>query len=157
MNNDWKFRRQTFYAMNGDDFTDDLDKNEIPMIFDQDTVVVDAVNYAIAHDSVMRYPGKSYSIAIHYASWLEDFFGVNFYEVLDDPELLPDDPYFVPYSKDKGTYDEIIRILDHVNDWVIGEDQPYLKMTYQYFLQEFMLDEFGRTIFPETSDKKVQG
>lgn len=148
MDKDWKFRRQTFYAMNGDNFTDNLDDNKIPLIFNRDTLVIDAINYSIAHDSVMRYPGKSYAIAIHYASWLEDFFGVDFYETLNDPDLLPDDPYFVPYSEDKGSYEDILKILDHVGEDIISEDQPYLKMTREYFLQEFMLDDRGRAILP---------
>jgi hypothetical protein len=147
---DWKLRRKTFYALNGDNFSDDLSENKIPIIEDYNTKVIDAVNYAISHSYEMRYPGKSYSIAIHYASWLEDNFGVDFYDTLNDPELLPDDPYFVPYSEDKETYDEILKILDQVSDWVIGENQPYLKMTYEYFLQEFMLDEFGRSVLSET-------
>ena len=69
---------------------------------------------------------------------------MDFIETLSDSELLPDDPFFVPYSSDKKTYDEILQILDSVSDGVIGEDQPYLKMTHDYFLQEFMLDDFGR-------------
>ena len=146
MNKDWKFRRQTYYAICGDNFSDKLDDNKIPIIVNYDTKVIDAVNYSISHSSVMHYPGKSYSIAIHYASWLEDYFDVDFKQVLDDPELLPDDPYFVPYSKDPETYDEILDILDGVSDWIIGSNQVYLKMTHEYFLQEFMLDEYGRSI-----------
>lgn len=148
MNHNWKFRRKTFYALNGDNFSDKLDGCGVMMMYNPNTIVSDAVNYSISHDPIMRYPGKSYSIAIHYASWLEDYFGVDFKTTLDDIDLLPDDPYFVPYSKDKEAYDEILDILDGVNNWVIGRDQVYLEMTYKYFLQEFMLDEIGRSILP---------
>jgi hypothetical protein len=148
MSKDWKFRRQTFYSIFKDSLTDKLEDNKIAIVENYDTIVTDAVNYAISHEYIMRYPGKSYSIAIHYASWLEDEFGVDFYETLDDPELLPDDPYFVRYSEDKETYDEILKLLDFFGRDIDGEKQPFLKMTREYFLQEFLLDEVGRSILP---------
>ena len=149
MSNDWKFRRQTFYSIFQENLTDKLEDNKIPIVESYDTIVIDAVNYAIAHEQVMKYPGKSYSIAIHYASWLEDEFGVDFYETLSDPDLLPDDPYFVPYKSDPETYDEILKILDGFGQHIDAESQPYLKMTRDYFLQEFLLDEVGRSILPK--------
>ena len=97
----------------------------------------------------MYYPGKSYMIAVQYASWIEDNFGGDVYELLDDPELLPDDPYFKTYSEDPDTYDAILDFVDNSLDKLQPNGSlPYLEMTYKYFLQEFMLDDEGLKILP---------
>lgn len=145
----WKFRRQTFYAMVGEDSFSDLEsKTTIPIKVDYTSIVDDAINYFLVQDNVMHYPGKSYAIAIAYASWIEDHFGDDFYETLDDPELLPDDKYFIPYSKDKKNYDDIIKVIDRASQQIDPNKLKYLFMTFNYFKQEFMLDEEGLSILP---------
>ena len=50
-------------------------------------------------------------VAICYAFWIMEDYNENFYDVLNDPELLPMDPYFVPYRKDSITYNNIIAVV----------------------------------------------
>jgi hypothetical protein len=154
-NNDWKFRRDTFYALHSGDFTDSVEKNyenlKVIERWDPSEIVEDAINYAIVHTDEMYYPGKSYMIAVQYASWIQDHFGGELLELLDDPELLPDDPYFVRYSESKDIYDRILDFTDKYGQNIsVKDDLPYLQKTYEYFLEEFLLDEKGLTILPRT-------
>ena len=56
------------------------------------------------------YPSKSYFVAICYAHWLSAEFDENFYDLLNDSELLAgNDPYYITYSKDQHTYDMILK------------------------------------------------
>jgi hypothetical protein len=156
---DWKFRRQTFYSLiSKDTFTDLLDNNKLPLVerFNKQDIITDAINYVTIHNDSLFYPGKSYAIAIMYASWIEDFFGDDFYKTLNDPELLFDDKYFVPYYKDKETYDHVLKHIDLLNDVVGYDNLPYVQMTRNYFLQEFMLDEFGKSILPFTGIERIK-
>lgn len=80
------------------------------------------------------YPAKSYIVAIIYATMISRHYGEDFYEVLDDPDLLyGQDEFFVPYSKDKENYDKIIARLDEMPNWLEGGWAP---MTVGYFFLE---------------------
>ena len=80
------------------------------------------------------YPGKSYMVAIIYSTILEKVYGEDFYEVLDDPDLLfGQDDYFVPYSQDKETYDEILSRLGLIPNWI---EQGWAPKTVEYFYLE---------------------
>lgn len=150
---EWKHRRETYYAMHGLEFDDreDLNTEDIKVIerWAPEDIVSDALNYAIIHTDEMYYPGKAYMIAVQYASWIQDHFGGDLYELLDDPDLLPDDKYFVRYSESKSIYDQIIDFCTtYGQDVDIPTELPYLQKTYEYFLKEFMLDEIGLQILP---------
>lgn len=152
---EWEFRRRTFYALNGNNFSDSVEENREGLTvierWDADDIVNDALNYAIIHTDEMYYPGKSYMIAVQYAAWIQDHFGGELLELLDNPNLLPDDPYFIPYSQSKIIYDKILSFVDkYGQDINIPENLPYLQKTYEYFLQEFMLDETGLSILPRS-------
>lgn len=154
---EWKYRRATYYALNGEDFTDKEHLNdeglEIVERWQPEEIVADAINYGMTHTpGVMYYPGKAYMIAVQYASWIQDNFGGELLELLDDPELLPDDKYFVRYSEAKAVYDEILEITDKYGPCMdFATELPYLQKTYEYFLQEFMLDESGLSILPRNT------
>jgi len=150
---EWYFRRKTFYALNGSNFSDSVEENKDNLTvierWNPEDIVNDALNYAIIHTDEMYYPGKSYMIAIQYAAWIQDHFGGELVDLLDSPFLLPDDPYFVRYSESKEIYDKILNFVDKYGQGVnIPENLPYLQKTYEYFLQEFMLDESGLKILP---------
>ncbi len=153
---EWQFRRETFYALNGRQFTDSPEFNTenltIVERWNPEDIVADALNYAIIHTDEMYYPGKSYMIAVQYASWIQDHFGGELLDLLDNPLLLPDDPYFLVYSQSKEIYDQILEFTDtYGKDVDIPTHLPYLQKTYEYFLQEFMLDDKGLTILPRVS------
>ena len=86
-------------------------------------------------ESKLIYPAKSYFVAIVYSMCLQKYFGVDFYQSLDDRELLPDDKYFVPYSQDKDSYNYI---LDRItNIW----EYSSIYKTLEYFKKEFLIDD----------------
>lgn len=84
-------------------------------------------------ESQLIYPAKSYFVAIIYAKCLEKYFKQDFYQSLDDIELLPDDPDFIPYSMSKDIYDIVLR--------EIGDIWKYksIEKTVNYFKQEFLI------------------
>lgn len=84
-------------------------------------------------ESKLIYPAKSYFVAIVYAKCLEKYFKQDFYQSLNDIELLPDDEYFIPYNKSKEIYDKVLR--------EIGDIWQYksIEKTVNYFKQEFLI------------------
>lgn len=89
---------------------------------------------------VLVYPEKSYAVAMVYAKLLEKYFGENFYEVLDDQDLLLGDKYFVRYSKNKEWYDKLIATMDEWKLWDFENSKlPQVQATITYFKKEFQL------------------
>lgn len=131
---DWKIRQEIFHRLNTN-HEDDLKNHQIEI---SDNIVEDAINYFTTTRLGWVYPAKSYVVAICYAKWLNQYFGEDFYESLNDPTLLyENDPYFVPYEHDRDTYNDILRAVSlnfNENDGVI----PDVK---EYFLKEFDLVE----------------
>lgn len=85
--------------------------------------------------SKLIFPAKSYFVAIVYAKCLEEYFGVNFYEALDDKDLLLGDKYFIPYSKSKNIYDFVLKEVGDI--W----NYKSVEITVKYFKQEFLVEE----------------
>lgn len=109
---EWKLKQEVFHRLNTE-YDDDLSKFEITT---SENIVDDAIKYFKEKDMGWIYPAKSYVVGICYAKWISEDFGEDFYSVLDDPELLwSNDPYFVPYSKDKETYDIILSAIQNID------------------------------------------
>lgn len=103
---EWKIRQYVYHSTNSD-YTDDL--NKVDIIYNENDIVQDALLHFTQHVENWLYPAKSYFVAICYAYWLSKDYGEDFYEVLNDPELLyNNDPYFKTYSQDPETYDTIL-------------------------------------------------
>lgn len=85
-------------------------------------------------ESQLIYPAKSYFVAIVYAKCLEKYFKIDFFEALNDEELLPDDKYFKPYSKSKKIYNKILKNIDEN----IFNYKACVK-TINYFKKEFLI------------------
>lgn len=103
---EWKIKQQMYHMLHQGKYDDDLNEVEIVMT---DNVVEDAVRHFNEYVDQWIYPSKSFVVAICYASWIAQDFNEDFYEVLNDQELLMcNDPYFVPYDQDKYTYNQII-------------------------------------------------
>ena len=83
----------------------------------------------------MTYPAKSFFVAIVYAQCFETYFKQDFLSMLNDPELLFDDKFFVPYEEDKETYDLILSNIDRSRILDLQSTQK----TVKYFKQEFNL------------------
>ena len=130
---EWKVRQNLFYKLNTEPFDDDLNTKEI--IF-TDNIVRDSVRYFKEKDLGWIYPSKSFMVGICYSKWISETFGGDFYEILNDKELLfNNDPYFKCYSEDKETYDSIIDIIGLDFDQTEG----YVSDVRVYFEEEFLL------------------
>ena len=128
---EWQTRQEVYRRLNqiGSD-----DLNKVDIVWRPDTIVEDALMHWKEEVPDWIYPAKSYFVAICYANWITEDFHEYFDEVLDTPNLLPDDPYFVPYSKDKETYDEILRQLV----WL--EDEGMVPDVRKYYDEEMNYD-----------------
>lgn len=128
---EWKIRQQYYHMLHQGKYDDDL--NEVEIRITQD-VTEDAVRHFYEYVDEWIYPSKSYVVAICYASWITRDFGEDFYETLNDPELLMcNDPYFIPYEQDKDQYDAII---DHIS--IPPDHKGMVPDIYQYYQKEIL-------------------
>jgi len=137
----WHLRHKIFYSIFKDkDFGDDLSKYSIVTEKNPDLIIKRALQYPVLQTDELYYPGKSYAAAVVYAKLLEKEFGENFYQSLDDPQLLYlNDPYFKRYSESKDIYDVII---EHFPFELLSPDSPKIPnliKTIDYFYKEFLL------------------
>ena len=93
----------------------------------------DAYSYITEQREELVYPMKSFMVAVIYATMLEKYFKEDFYKVLNDKDLLPGDPFFKPYSKEKEKYDALIEFLKGFPDWLNG---GWVPTTVEYFKEE---------------------
>jgi hypothetical protein len=103
---EWKIKQQMYHMLHQGKYDDDLNEVEIVMT---DNVVEDAVRHFNEYVDQWIYPSKSFVVAICYAYWISEDFHEDFYELLNDVELLAgNDPYFAVYDDYKYIYDRII-------------------------------------------------
>jgi hypothetical protein len=126
----WKEARKLSYLMYN---FDDINLEHEYLNLSDEEIINITVNF-FKSESKLIYPPKSYFVAIIYAHYISKYFNENFYELLDDEELLFDDKYFVIYSKKKYVYDEIISKIDNI------EDYSSILPTLKYFNQEFLIE-----------------
>ena len=130
---DWKIKQEIFHRLNRKHEDDLNDKN---IEFNED-IVGNAVKYFTTIELGWVYPAKSYVVGICYAKWISEIYFENFYELLNDENLLyRNDPYFVPYNQNKKDYDRIIDIIGLNFDENVGII-PDIK---EYFIKEFSYD-----------------
>jgi hypothetical protein len=131
MEKEWKIRQALYHKLNSD-YTDDLKKVKIEI---NKNIVENAVRYFFNEDIPFIYPSKSYVVAICYAYWLSKDFGEDFYELLDDNNLLyGNDPYFKTYSEDTKTYDEILKKV-----MPLDENKGIVPDIKNYYMAEFFI------------------
>jgi hypothetical protein len=132
---DWKIRQEIYHRITVS-HEDDLSQFNIELT---ENIVDDAVRYFNECNIGWVYPSKSYMVGICYAKWLSEEFGEDPKYYLSDPELLyNNDPYFVEYSKDPETYNNI---LDKINGWNFNQNLGMVPDVYEYFKKEFLLNE----------------
>ncbi|RLA63445.1 MAG: hypothetical protein DRQ88_12415 [Epsilonproteobacteria bacterium] len=145
---EWKTRQELYHRM----FTDHSDvftQFEIELNYDKDTIIKRALEYPTVQSELLYYPAKSYAVGIIFAHKISEKFNEDFYETLNDPDLLyKNDPYFVPYQSDKSTYDRIISefplsSLDQLST-------PNLVKTLEYFEKEFLFHKKTCTLISKT-------
>jgi len=129
----WKIQQAIYHKLN-QLHDDDLSLHDVKL---DPEIIKNAILYFKTTELGWVYPAKSYVVGICYAKWLKQYFAENFYQSLNDPDLLfGNDPYFVIYEKDKNTYDEILNNIGFDFDETIGII-PDIK---KYFIEEFLID-----------------
>lgn len=130
--NEWKIKQEIFHRLNKK-YEDDICNFNIVI---SENVVDDAVKYFKEKDIGWIYPAKSYMVAICYSKWLNKHFGGDFFEYLNDANLLyGNDPFFKPYSEDKKTYDEILKKINFLS---FDENEGIVLDVKKYFIEEFL-------------------
>jgi hypothetical protein len=130
-----KFRQDIYHRLHRY-HSDDLNQQDIVI---DDDIIGTAVDYFCRSDLGWVYPGKSYMVAICYARWLSQHYGDNPLTYLVDPDLLyGNDPYYVAYSEDPETYDQI---LESIGGWEFDESTGYVPDVRGYWLAEFMIED----------------
>lgn len=107
------------------------DDTNLPYTVNYDNVAQQVISF-FKSESQLIYPAKSYFVAIVYAKCMQKYFNVDFYQALNDKDLLPDDKFFIPYHKDKLTYDKIIENIQNI--WQYDS----INKTVNYFKKEFL-------------------
>jgi hypothetical protein len=131
MEKEWKIRQALYHKLNSD-YTDDLKKIKIEISSD---IVENCIRYFYNTDMPFIYPSKSYVVAICYAYWLSKDFGEDFYELLNDKDLLyGNDPYFKTYEEDTKTYDEILKKV-----MPLDENKGIVPDIKNYYMAEFFI------------------
>lgn len=127
---EWKMWQEMYHKL-VTDHSDAGHKHERKM--DEDKVF-GALFYLCYQSPVGIYPGKSRMVAIIYATMLSKVYGEDFYQVLNDPDLLyGQDDFFVPYDEDRETYDAIFNKLQDWPDWM---ECGWAPKTVEYFYLE---------------------
>ena len=131
MMKDWKINQELYHRLNVV-HEDDLSKVKIEK---SDDVINNAIRYFNEKDIGWIYPAKSYAVAICYAWWLTNDFKEDFYDLLNDKDLLyGNDPYFRHYGASKDIYNAI---LDKVLP--IDENKGMVPDIKKWYTAEFML------------------
>ena len=131
MKKDWKINQQVYHRLNKN-FKDNL--NEVDIVY-SDNVIENSINYFKNEEMRFIYPAKSYVVAICYAKWLSEDFNENFYDLLNDKELLyNNDPYYKIYNDDKYSYDMIIKSVFPINEKI-----GIISDIKKYYKEEFLL------------------
>jgi hypothetical protein len=127
---EWKMWQQVYNSL----VTDHSDDRKYHKLEYSSEKVENAFFYLNEKADYGIYPAKSRIIAIIYATMLEKVYGEDFYEVLNDPDLLyGQDDFFVPYLEDMDTYDAIIERLKTMPDWL---EMGWAPKTVEYFYLE---------------------
>lgn len=132
---DWKYKQQLYHLQT--EIEDDINTKKCIIREDRSQLSNHIIFYFNQESDILSYPSKSYAVAIIYAKLLEQYFNEDFYEVLNDPDLLyGNDKYFVPYSQDKDIYDEAISNID-----LSFKDAPsQVNITIDFFEKEFFIN-----------------
>jgi hypothetical protein len=141
----YEYRRTTFYSLRGHESFEDDHKN-FPIIDALETVIEDAAVYLTDGTSYLRFPGAARAVAIATADLIARYFNEDFYQVLDDPNLMhKNDPYFKRYSEEKGLYDAILERCPR--DKIVWSSHR-MQITQRLILEEYLLDEGGLKLLP---------
>lgn len=133
---DWKTRQQLFNST-AEEFTDDLNKVTVRI---EKNVSKWAVKHFNERVDEWVYPAKSYFVAVCYAYWISIDFKEDFYDCLNDPQLLAgNDPYFKPYEEAKEIYNTILEQVELPDP---SSQMGMVPDVRSYYEEEMMFDEY---------------
>ena len=131
----WQERRKTANKLYKYVYTD----QNLDYQFDdnnQDQHLIDTVIDYFNNGSELVYPEKYIFCNIVYSYYLNKYFGLDFYKMLDSALTIPDSPMYYYYSDNKFVYDQILKqILPKIESF-----QSIVK-TRHYFKQEFSIND----------------
>ena len=128
---DYKERRKLSYLINT---FDDIGLDYIYIKQSKEDLIKLIIKF-FNTKSLLIYPAKSYFVAIVDAKCIEKYFHINFYDALNDKELLPDDKYFKTYNESKDIYDKVLESIDNIYKY------DSIDKTVKYFKQEYLINE----------------
>ena len=128
---DYKERRKLSYLIN---VFDDIGLDYIYIKQSKEDLIKLIIKF-FNTKSLLIYPAKSYFVAIVYAKCIEKYFHINFYDALNDEELLPDDKYFKTYNESKDIYDKVLESIGDIYQY------DSIDKTVKYFKQEYLINE----------------
>lgn len=124
--------------------TEHPDAFENMIVEEREEIVENALHYFKEATFPLYYPAKSYSVAVIYATKLNEIYGIDKIEILKDPDLfLGQDPYFVPYDEDPESYDEIMRRLEDIDGWI---ESGWAPQSVEYCLLECTEDGVNKAM-----------
>lgn len=85
-------------------------------------------------ESQCIYPAKYIFCNVIYSYYLQKYFGLDFYQQLDDKETLVNSPYYCLYSDRKYVYDQVIKTVYSQLEQLLS-----CRKTRLYFKQEFLI------------------
>ncbi|MDR3607742.1 MAG: hypothetical protein P4M08_10220 [Oligoflexia bacterium] len=133
---EWKLRQALSHRIFP--IEDELQPGAIELVSSPERRLELCIDYFKSPQPELYYPCKSYCVAVIYARLLNRCFGVDFFAVLNDPELLfGNDPYFVRYSDDRAFYDAILSKISLDFDESIYQ----VERTISFFKREFLIGE----------------
>jgi hypothetical protein len=88
----------------------------------------------------VTYPAKSYADAIVYAHLIDKYFDIPFDTSLRDPDLLYDDPYYLPYDKNPKVYDVALKFIKLNSPKELQYNLPQVITTVENFEKEFYIN-----------------
>lgn len=131
---DWRQRRRLAYRLYGNSWTD----TNLPYIIKQydDESLIRTVVDMFEHGSELIFPPKFIFVNIVYSYYLNKYFGLSFYQMIDTEDLLFDSPAKILYSDNKYVYDQILsKVLDRI------ESFESINKTRKYFKLEYLIDD----------------
>lgn len=124
-----------------DDYISDM--NYVETNLDDPGLVEDICAYFV-RSSPLKFPAKSFAVAIIYAKLISKYFEEDFFDLLSDDELLyGNDKYYFPYNssmKVRSIYDKVISFLEKQKLWDFEKNSnTNVMQTIEYFYKEFLL------------------
>lgn len=131
---EWKVRQEIYHRLNRE-HKDNLNNFEIKIV--ENDIAHHAIRHFFENVNEFIYPSKSYVVAFCYAYWISQDFCKDFWELLNDENLLAgNDPYFKTYNQSPEVYDALFDVID----WPIPM-QGMVPDIRKYYEAEFMINE----------------